>query len=178
MGKQSNFAPRTFLETTCFLSQSLCKVSIDIVCDFFVGNGVFHNHCLVCHHVNTIGKRCEIKILKSSCSNNKDGAHCRKIHKSRREVTRVVFFCGDHYLQSPYDTRKSAFHCLVVHLFFRISLFIHVKWVNNITLLSIRTLHKKNSQFFPKWKGMKVTWFCFGTSCINTFGIVKKWKYI
>lgn len=133
MGKQSNFAPRTFLETTCFLSQSLCKVSIDIVCDFFVGNGVFHNHCLVCHHVNTIGKRCEIKILKRSCSNNKDGAHCRKIHKSRREVTRVVFFCGDNYLQSPYDTRKSAFHCLVVYLFFRISLFIHVKWVNNIT---------------------------------------------
>lgn len=86
------FAPRTFLETTCFLSQSLCKVGIDIVCDFFVGNGVFHNHCLVCHHVNTIGKRCEIKIRKRSCSNNKDGAHCRKIHKSRQEVTRVVFF--------------------------------------------------------------------------------------
>lgn len=110
-------APRTFLETTCFLSQSLCKVGIDIVCDFFVGNGVFHNHCLVCHHVNTIGKRCEIKILKRSCSNNKDGAHCRKIHKPRQEV-RVFFFCGDHYLQSPYDTRKSAFQCLVVHLFF------------------------------------------------------------
>lgn len=125
-------APRNFLETTCFLSQSLCKVSIDIVCDFFVGNGVFHYHCLVCHHVNTIGKKCEIKILKRSCSNNKDGAHCRKIHKPRQEV-RVFFSVVITTSKVRMIQERVHFTVYLCISFFRISLFIHVKWVNNIT---------------------------------------------